>query len=605
MSDSDKLNTLRKTMRKLSGQLPKTEASYQRKIGEYESEIEGLQGQVKSLEEEIYHLRRRLEQTPREFEFLRSKLSHSQEQIDQAHQQNERMVQALQNAKEQIAALREEVDKLSAPPASYGIFAYANPDGTATVFTGGRKLKVNVHPQLDLKGLQPGQELILNDALNVVEAAGFEGQGEVVRLKDRLDADRVLITCRADEDRVAALAEPLRGRPLQVGDPLLYEARAGYVLERQPRAEVEDLLLEEVPHITYQDIGGLDRQIELIQDALELPYAYAEYFREHQLAPPKGVLLYGPPGCGKTLIAKAVANSLARRLAERTGQEVKGYFLNVKGPELLNKYVGETERKIREIFARAREKASAGCPVVIFFDEMESLFRTRGSGISSDIEATIVPQFLAELDGVEGLTNVIVIGASNRQDLIDPAVLRPGRFDVKIKIDRPTKEAARDIFGKYLTPALPLAVTTLAAHAGDRGAAVAACIAAATDALYATTEITRFLEITYASGDKETLHFKDFASGALIEGVCTRAKKLAVKRMISTGQKGLTQQDLLAAVAEEFQANEDLPNTTNPDDWAKIAGRRGERIVHVRPMLPDREGRKGRRVETVAPGHYL
>jgi proteasome-associated ATPase len=525
-------------------------------------------------------------------------------EADRARNQSEQFRETLQRAKDQITALREEVDKLSAPPATFGTFQHLNADGTAVIMSGGRKLKVSVHPALDAKAIRPGQELILNDALNIVEVNGFDRLGEVARLKNVLDDQRVLITLRADEDRVADLAEPLREVSLQVGDPLLFDPRSGYVLERLPKAEVEDLVLEEVPHVTYEEIGGLPKQIELIQDAIELPYGYADYFKEHQLAPPKGVLLYGPPGCGKTLIAKAVANSLARRLAERTGHEVKGYFLNVKGPELLNKYVGETERKIREIFARAREKASEGCPVVIFFDEMESLFRTRGSGISSDIESTIVPQFLAELDGVEGLSNVIVIGASNRQDLIDPAVLRPGRFDVKIKVDRPDKAGARDILGKYLTIDLPLAEAELAAHGGDRGATVASLLAQTIDALYATTDDYRFLEVTYASGEKETLYFKDFVSGALIEGVCTRAKKLAVKRMIGTGQKGLTAADLLAAVQEEFQANEDLPNTTNPDDWAKIAGRRSERIVHVKPVFRQ-EKEKPKKAEVVSTGHYL
>jgi proteasome-associated ATPase len=416
----------------------------------------------------------------------------------------------------------------------------------------------------------------------------------VVRLKDRLDATRVVVALRADEERVVELSAGLQASPLQVGDLLRLEARAGVVLERLPKAEVEDLVLEEVPHITYADIGGLTAQIEQIRDAIELPVLYAEHFAAHKLTPPKGVLLYGPPGCGKTLIAKAVANALAQQLAEKTGKLAPAYFLNVKGPELLNKYVGETERKLREIFARAKEKASAGCPVVIFFDEMDSLFRTRGSGISSDVESTIVPQFLAELDGVEGLKNVIVIGASNRQDLIDPAVLRPGRFDVKIRIERPNKEAAQEIFAKYCTAELPWrpAETPEAA------------IEAATAEMFAADETHRFLEVTYASGEKETLYFKDFVSGALIESVCTRAKKTAVKRMIATGVKGLTAPDFVEAVKTEFRENEDLPNTTNPDDWAKIAARRTERIVHVRPVF-DREGKKPRKVETISTGHYL
>ncbi len=607
MSDSEKgstkLSSIRKTMQKLSEQIPKSETSYQRKLSQYEEEIEALQAQVKSLEEEVYHLRRRLDQTPKEFEFLRSKLDQSREQLGQAYHQNERMVQALQQAKQQIEGLREEVEKLSAPPNSYAIFSSMNPDGTANIYTGGRKLKVNLHPSLQPETLRKGQELVLNEAFNVIEAAGFEEQGEVVSLKERLDDGRALVSLRADEVRVVELAEPLKELSLKAGDHLLFDARSGHILEKLPKSDVQDLLLEEVPDLGYDAIGGLAQQIEVIKDAIELPYLYAEYFREHKLQPPKGVLLYGPPGCGKTLIAKAVAHSLAQQLAKKTGQVVKGYFLNVKGPELLNKYVGETERQIREIFARAKEKATEGSPVVIFFDEMDSLFRTRGSGISSDVESTIVPQFLAELDGVEGLKNVIVIGASNRQDLIDPAVLRPGRFDVKIKIDRPDQGAAQEIFSKYLTADLPFAAGDLRAH-GTPEKAAAAMTTEAVQLLYSTVPEHRFLEVTYASGQQETLYFKDFVSGAMIESICTRAKKRAVKRMIATGTKGLTTEDLLDAVRTEFRENEDLPNTTNPDDWAKIAGRRSERIVNVRTVF-DREGKRTRKVETISTGHYL
>ncbi len=465
-------------------------------------------------------------------------------------------------------------------------------------------MKVNIAPMVKSGELYRGQEVVLNEALNVVDVGGQDLQGEVVRLKDRLDEGRAIVSLRADEERVVELSAQLRDVPLQVGDHLRLDARAGVVLEKLPKAEVEDLVLEEVPNITYNDVGGLAAQIEQIRDAIELPVLYAEHFAAHKLAPPKGVLLYGPPGCGKTLIAKAVANALAQQLSRQTGTPSPAYFLNVKGPELLNKYVGETERKIREVFARAREKASAGAPVVVFFDEMDSLFRTRGSGISSDVESTIVPQFLAELDGVEGLRHVVVIGASNRQDLIDPAVLRPGRFDVKIRIERPNRDAAREIFSKYLTPDLPLAPDTLAAQRDDPAATVASLIESALGEMFETDDAHRFLEVTYASGEKETLYFKDFVSGALIESVCTRAKKAAVKRMITSGVKGITASDLIEAVKAEFRENEDLPNTTNPDDWAKIAGRRGERIVHVRPVF-DREQKKPRKVETITTGHYL
>jgi proteasome-associated ATPase len=438
-----------------------------------------------------------------------------------------------------------------------------------------------------------------------VEAAGYDVQGDIVVVKDLLDQERAVVTVHADEDKVGIVADPLRAVRLKVGDHLLMDAKSGYLLEKLPKSEVEDLSLEEVPDIGYDDIGGLGSQIDAIKDAVELPYLYADYYKEHKLTPPKGVLLYGPPGCGKTMIAKAVANNLAEKISEKRGEKIKGFFLNIKGPELLNKYVGETERKIREIFIKAKEKANEDVPVVVFFDEMDALFRTRGTGISSDVETTIVPQLLAEIDGVEGLKNVIVIGASNRQDLIDPAILRPGRLDVKIKIERPDRGAATDIFLKYLTPEIPIAPSEARQYGGDLPATIDAMIAAAVEAMYNLNDENRFLEVTYANGDKEVLYFKDFASGAMTESIVRRAKKVALKRYIGGGEKGIRVEDLIFAVREEFKENEDLPNTTNPDDWAKIAGKKGERIVYVKPLMGDSTKDKRNVEKVVNTGQYL
>jgi proteasome-associated ATPase len=520
--------------------------------------------------------------------------------------QKEKLTRALAEAREELVALREEVEKLSAPPSTYGVYLSSNEDGTVNVLAQGRKVKVNTHPAIVVPTLKPGQEVVLNEGLNVIHVAGYEIQGEVVILKERLDPSRALVTVRADEDRVAVVAEPLREERLRIGDHILMDAKSGYLLEKLPKSEVEDLSLEEVPDIGYEDIGGLGTQIETIKDAVELPYLYADYYKEHKLAPPKGVLLYGPPGCGKTMIAKAVANNLAEKISEKRGEKIKGFFLNVKGPELLNKYVGETERKIREIFVKAREKANEDVPVVIFFDEMDALFRTRGTGISSDMESTIVPQLLAEIDGVEGLKNVIVIGASNRQDLIDPAVLRPGRLDVKIKVERPDQQAARDIFAKYLTTDLPIAEAEMRAAGGSASGAIEAMIGAVVESMFSLSEENRFLEVTYANGEREVLYFKDFASGAMIESIVRRAKKLALKRYISRREKGLVGDDLVAAVREEFKENEDLPNTSNPDDWAKIAGRKRERIVAIKLVAQDPAAKQPDVVErVVATGQYL
>ena len=582
-----------------------SDSSARRRLTEYEIQVQDLQAYVRSLEAETVHLRKKLEDSPKDFMILENKLREANRQLVQAFNQNEKLVNALYEAREQITALKEEVDKLCAPPSTYGVYLSVNDDGTVNILAQGRKVKVNLHPAIKVEMLKPGQELVLNEGLNVVEAAGYEIQGDVVILKEQLDEERAVVTLRADEEKVGIIADPLRKHRLKIGDHILMDGKSGYLLEKLPKSEVEDLSLEEVPDISYNDIGGLGQQIETIKDAVELPYLYADYYKEHKLTPPKGVLLYGPPGCGKTMIAKAVANNLAEKISEKRGEKIKGYFLNIKGPELLNKYVGETERKIREIFMKAKEKANEDVPVVVFFDEMDALFRTRGTGISSDVETTIVPQLLAEIDGVEGLKNVIVIGASNRQDLIDPAILRPGRLDVKIKIERPDQAAALDIFKKYLTTDIPIAESETRAYGGDTHAAIETMLAKTIDAMYSLTEENRFLEVTYANGDKEVLYFKDFASGAMIESIVRRAKKLALKRYIGRGEKGISADDLLTAVREEFKENEDLPNTTNPDDWAKIAGKKGERIVYVKPLVGDTK-EKTRNIERVVnTGQYL
>ena len=565
------------------------------------AERSALEAQLAVLGEENAHLRSRLADTPNRVRTLEERLLETKGQLAHATAQNEKLSYTLREAREHIASLRDEVDKLTMPPNAYGVVVGKNADETIDVLTSGRKMKVQVHPEIDLELLDLGAEVALNESFNVISARAPETIGEVVTLKEVMeDGVRAIVVGRADEERVCELASVLRGHRLRNGDMMRLDPRANLLLERLPRPEVEDLLLEEVPDISYADIGGLDTQIEAIADAVELPFLYQDLFAEHRLPAPKGILLYGPPGCGKTLIAKAVANSLAKKVADKIGEgKGRSYFINIKGPELLNKYVGETERQIRLVFQRAREKSEEGWPVIVFFDEMDSMFRTRGSGISSDMESTIVPQLLAEIDGVEGLRNVIVIGATNREDLIDPAILRPGRLDVKIKIERPNAQAATQIFARYLTDEIPIMA----------GEAVPDMIDATVVEMYRDDDINRFLEVTYQNGDKEILYYKDFASGAMIENIVRRAKKLAIKRVIGGGERGVCTQDLVDSIKQEYKEHEDLPNTTNPDDWAKISGKKGERIVFIRTLVSETKSAEGptggRSIERVQTGQYL
>jgi len=580
---------------------PERERNMTRSLQE---EIEDLREAMRFFGGDSVEFRRRLDRVLAEYEALRRRYQLTRDQLSDAERQNEKLVHTLQEAKQQIELLKEEVDKLCAPPNTYGVFIRANKDGTAELNVDGKAMRVNVHPNLDPFQLEEGQLCVLNEAFNVVEPAGFTTRGEIGTIVELLPDNRAIVLGHTDDERVVTISAPLARESLKAGDAILFDGRTQYAFEKMPKSAVEEVALEEIPDVTYERIGGLDEQVEILRDAIELPYMYPDVFAEHKLSPPKGILLYGPPGCGKTLIAKAVANSLAKSIEKRTGRETAAYFLNVKGPELLNKYVGETEHKIREVFKRAREKAREDVPVVIFFDEMDSLFRMRGSGISSDMEATVVAQFLSEIDGVESLKNVIVIGASNRQDLIDPAVLRPGRLDLKVKVHRPDRDAAYDIFTKYLTGDLPFHPEVERRYGSDTAKIVDGLLSETIDAMYATTDENKFLEVTYAKGEREIFFFKDFASGAMIENIVARAKKKAVKRLIERGERGIMLADLHEAVREEFKENEDLPNTTNPDDWARISGRKGERIINVRTLMTG-ISRKERSIENIDSGQYL
>ena len=481
-------------------------------------------------------------------------------------------------------------DAVTAPPVTLGLLTAsprARGEGRpveAEVVLGGRPMRLGLHPGLDPAALGAGRLVAVNDQMLVVDSLPAPDTGEAVTLDEVLGARRALVTTGGGASRVLALAEGLDPAALKPGDTLVADLRADLATALVERTGVEQLVIAEAPDVSWADIGGLGPQIDRIRDAIELPFAHPGLYRGYGLRAPKGVLLYGPPGCGKTLIAKAVATSLADSAGGRPAA-----FLNIKGPELLSKFVGETERQIRAIFVQARKAAAEDRPVVVFFDEMEALLRARGTGVSSDVETMIVPQVLSEIDGVESLRNVIVIGASNREDMIDPAILRPGRLDVKIRIDRPDAEAATDILARHLRADLPLDPGELADAGGDREAAAAAMRRAAVDALYARTPATAVLEVVCASGARRTLHLADLASGAMLAAVVARAKTAAIKDEIAGGPGGLSTARLLEAIAVEARQNEEIASAAGPEGWERLIGRRGERIRSVTRLVPDRE----------------
>jgi proteasome-associated ATPase len=568
-------------------------------------DMDALRDALRFLGPESGDLVRRLERILMDYELQRQRYERARQQLYDAEQQNEKLVATLQDAKQQIELLKQEVDKLCAPPNTYGLFERANKDGTCEINVDGKMMRVNAHPNMRVDELMEGQLVVLNEAFNIVDATDFDPRGEIMAVSEVLEDGRLIVLGHTDEERVISVATPLKRHKLRAGDNVLVNPRTGFAVEVMPKSQAGQVLLEEVPDVTYDSIGGLGDQIEVLRDAIELPYLYADEYKKYNLQPPKGILLYGPPGCGKTMIGKAVANSLAQRMSEVRGGQVRSYFLNVKGPELLNKYVGETEHKIREVFKTARDKAAEDVPVVIFFDEMDSLFRMRGSGISSDMEATVVAQFLSEIDGIEALRNVIVIGASNRQDLIDPAVLRPGRLDLKVKVNRPEAKDAKEILKKYLTEELPFHDESRRKFGPEAKSVIDGLVTEVVARMYAESDENRFLEVTYAKGEREIFYFKDFSSGAMLRNIVDRAKKKAVKRSINGEPGGIKASDLHESVREEFKENEDLPNTTNPDDWARISGRKGERIINVRTLITGMS-RKETAIENVAgSGQYL
>ena len=499
-----------------------------------------------------------------------------------------------QEARKTIVELEGALEKVTAPANRIATYLGAPNEGIAYISIGGSDYYTNVDPRVDIGSLKVGTRVLVNEAYAVVGDLGYSPSGPVSKVIDILSDGRLRV---GQEHGLQAVvlerSSTLREVPLKVGEDIRIDPSYKVALERLTTPETKDYYLEDVPELPWNKIGGQQEAIQAIKDTIEMPALHPELFKRYQYSTPKGFLLYGPPGCGKTLIGKATAYNLVRQLNEESGEGLKECFMHVKGPEILNMWLGESERIVREIFARAREKRKEGFLPVVFIDEAESVLGTRRAIRSHNIANTVVPMFCSEMDGIESLQDVILILASNRPDLIDPAILRPGRIDRKIKVKRPDKAAALDIFGIYMTTELPVHPEALDAHQGDAAAAVRAMLERANEELFAHREDTAFLEVTLRSGRRDILHRGDLASGAIIASIVQRAKESAIKRAIATGvEGGISAEDLTEAVVTEYGENEIFPPTDNAEDWLKLLDYDPENVAKVLPIRPESAARK-------------
>jgi proteasome-associated ATPase len=494
----------------------------------------------------------------------------------------------VEDAKRLLAEYEEAYQKLTSPANRTGVFLEMLEEGIALIAVGDSEFVVSIDPKLDVQALKAGVRVKVNDAYAIIGVMPPHPGGQVLKVSELLDKERL----RVSQDpagsigRVVVRGHSLKKARIKVGDEVRVEPNFKVALEHFPKTETREYFYEEVPEIKWEDIGGQEEAIRLIRDTIEHPLLYPELYKKFDKKPVKGILLYGPPGCGKTLIGKATAHNLAKEYSKRVGKPVREYFMYVSGPKILNMWLGETERMVREIFETARERSKEGRLVFIFFDEAESVLRTRSSGRWLNISNTVVPQFCSELDGLVNLENVVLILTSNRPDYIDPAVLRPERIDRKIKVGRPNKEATREIFSIYLHKDIPLDPNGDPDGPSDKEGLRQCFIDTITSFIWRSVPETEFVRVYLRNGGVETLYWRDLISGALIKSVVDRAKDSAIRRAIAEPDHphGIRLEDLREAVRQEYRENEIFPKSDSLEDWLKLLDFEPENVAAIKPI---------------------